>query len=159
MVKLFVALMILVLPAVSLAQGDGPDARGYNNPADVFIFRADVCPGNSSGCGTTGGVATNVITAGNGGVRGFVSFRVPLTQPYTVYFLAPDIDGAMGPAAIVSQVTAVLTAGDTASVTAPFPSLASGVYRFTALVAGANGRAAISHGYQFRYCNVACVAE
>ena len=121
MIKLFVALMILVLPAVSLAQGDGPDSRGYNNPADVFIFRADVCPGNSSGCGTTGGVATNIITAGNGGVRGFVSFRVPLT--------------------------------------APFPSLASGVYRFTAIVAGANGRAAISHGYQFRYCNVACVAE
>lgn len=159
MVRLLVALLLLGLPALSLAQDAEPDARGFNNVLDAFIFRADVCAGNSSGCGTTTGTATNVILSGTGGVRGFVSFRVPLLQSYTVFFLAPDIDGAMGPAAIVSQATALLAAGATASVTAPFPGLASGVYRFTAIVAGSNGRATISQPFQFRYCNPTCVAE
>ena len=159
MVTLLIALLLFGLPAVSLAQGDGPDPRGFNNAADAFIFRADVCAGNSPGCGTTSGAPSNVIASGNGGVRGFVNFRVPATQPYTVFLLAADIDGALGPSSIASQATGILTAGGTASVTAPFPTLASGVYRFIVVVLGANGRATISQPYQFRYCNVACVAE
>ncbi len=159
MKKVLLALTLVVLPAVAFAQGDTADSRSFNNPTtDVFFFRAEVCPSTVVGCGTTAGTPAAVINSPNF-VRGFVSFRVPTTQAYTVYYLAPDIEGALNPTSIVSQATGTLNAGDTATFSANFAALGSGVYRFTAVVIAANGRATISQPYQFRYCNAACITD
>jgi hypothetical protein len=156
MVKVLVVLMLVAVPLTAFAQ----EANTFNSPtADIFITRAEVCAGNSPGCGTASGTPQNVIQSGSGGVRGFVAFRSPATQTYTVYYLAVDPEGALDASSIVTQPTAVVNAGDTAAVTANFGALGSGLYRFTPIVIGANGRAAIGQPYQFRYCNAACITD
>ena|SRR5437762_7185172 len=156
MKNMLLVLSFLLFPAVSSAQENEALPRSFNTTADAFFFRAEVCGSTNPNCGTTAGSPTNVISSPNF-VKGFVSFRVPTTQTYTVFYLAPDIEGALNVTSIVSQGPLALNAGDTATLSAQFSSLGSGVYKFTAIAIGANGRATISEPYLFRYCNAACI--
>src|SRR5262249_25972399 len=159
MKTLLLTLALIALPGLAFAQGDATDTRSFNNPSnDVVFFRAEVCPSTAGNCGSLAGTPAAVISSPNF-VRGLMSFRVPVTQAYTIFFLAPDIEGALNPTSIVSQATGMLTAGDTATFSSNFSALGSGVYRFTAIVIGANGRATISQPYQFRYCTGACITD
>ncbi len=154
--NVLLVLLLVVFPGVSFAQQDEAVPKSFNTAADAFFFRAEVCGSTNANCGTTAGTPTNVINSPNF-VKGFVSFRVPTSQTYTVYYLAPDIEGALNVTSIVSQGPLSFTAGDTATLSAQFSSLGSGVYKFTSIVIGANGRATISEPYLFRYCNAACI--
>ena len=156
MKKLLLVLVFVVSPGASYAQGDEAESRSFNTAADAFFFRSEVCGSTNASCGTAAGTPTNVINSPNF-VKGFVSFRVPTTQTYTVYYLGPDIEGALNVTSIVSQGPVALNAGDTATLSAQFSSLGSGVYKFIAIVIGANGRATMSEPYLFRYCNAACI--
>jgi hypothetical protein len=155
MVKILVALVLIVVPAVSFAQ---TTSHTFNEPTtDVFIFRAETCGQPSPGCGTPAGLPENRI--GPVFVRGFVSFRSPTTQTYQVIFIASDPEGAIGPSQVETGATPTINAGETGSGFVQFGSLGSGLYRLQVIVIGANGRAAISQPFQFRYCNAACITD
>src|SRR5262249_35220672 len=154
--RILLVLLVLAAPAVALAQGDDAQTRSFNTSSDVFIFRAEVCGSTVASCGTVSGTPTNVINSPNF-VKGFISFRAPATQTYTVYFLAPDPEGALNATSIVSMGPFAFNAGDTPTLSSNFAALGSGLYRFVAIVIGANGRATMSDPYTFRYCNAACI--
>jgi hypothetical protein len=155
MTKLLVILVLIAVPAVSFAQ---TTSHTFNDPGtDVFIFRAETCGATSPGCGTPAGLPENRF--GPVFIRGFVSFRSPTTQAYQVIFIASDPEGAIGPTQVESINTPVIDAGTTSSGFAQFSSLGSGLYRLQVIVIGANGRAAISQPFQFRYCNAACITD
>jgi hypothetical protein len=156
--KLFLMLLLLAFPAVSFAQQDGAEPYSFNNPTtDIFVQRAETCGSTIANCGTLAGTPANVINAPNF-VKGLVSFRVPTNQTYSVFFLATDIEGSLNPATqIVQQGPLTLAAGDSVAVAGQFSALGSGVYKFITIIIGADGRAAISDPYRFRYCNAACI--
>jgi hypothetical protein len=90
MFRLVVVLVLVAVPGVSFAQ----TVHTFNKPTtDIFIFRADVCATNSTGCGTPTGVPQNVVQSGSGTLRAFVSFRVPVNQAYETIFTALDFTG------------------------------------------------------------------
>jgi hypothetical protein len=156
--KPLLMLLLLAFPAVSLAQQDAPEPYSFNNPTtDIFVQRAETCGSTIANCGTLAGTPANVINSPNF-VKGFVSFRVPTNQTYSVIFLASDLEGSLnGATQIVQQGPLTLTGGDSVSVSGQFSALGSGVYKFIAIIIGADGRVAISDPYRFRYCNAACI--
>ena len=137
MKKLLLMLLLLAFPAVSLAQQDGSEPNSFNNPGtDIFVQRAETCGSTIANCGSPTGTPANVINAPNF-VKGFVSFRVPTSQTYTLFFLASDLEGSLSPATqIVQQGPLTLTAGESASVSGQFSALGSGVYKFITIIIG-----------------------
>jgi hypothetical protein len=146
MKKLLAVLFILLVPGLS-SGGEEINIKDVTPPAahrdstlpDVFFDWAYTCETPVTNCLPDNLVSNPFVV--------YAKVFVPSTQPYTRHYIVTDIQGAF--VGYFSN-TDTLTGGVDFNLFVTFSLTPGKLYRFIAIVVGADGKAAVSDPYTFK---------
>jgi hypothetical protein len=146
MKKLLAVLFILLVPGLSIAGEEIVVKSVTSNPAprnsalpDIFFDMAHTCATFTVDC-----LPSNVLS---NPVAVYIKVYVPSTQLYTRYYFVTDIQGA---AVGFFSSTGSLDGGTTNDLSVDFSLPTGQLYRFFAILVGADGRLTVSDSYTFK---------
>lgn len=145
MKKLLAVLFILLVPGLS----SGGDEIVVNNATanavqpdfnlpDIFFDLAHTCQTQATNCLPANWV-TNPFAA-------YIKVFVPTTQVYARHYIVTDIEGAF----VGYQFGESTLVGGVNNIFASFSLTTGKLYRFIAIVVGADSKATVSNPYTFR---------
>lgn len=146
MKKLLAVLFILLVPGLS-SGGEEINVKDVTPPAahrdsalsDIFFDWAHTCETPVTNC-----LPDNLVS------NPFVAYAkvfVPSIQPYTRHYIITDIQGAF---VGYSSTTTTLTGPAEYNLFVTFSLTPGTLYRFIAIVVGADGKATVSDPYTFK---------
>lgn len=144
MKKLLAVLCMMLVPSVASSGGEmdvehiAPSAAHRDSALpDIFFDFAHTCQSAAADC-LPDNLVSNPFSA-------YIKVFVPSTQSYTRHYIVTDIQGAM-----VGYGTATSTLTGTNHLSFSFSLTSGKLYRFIAIVVGADGETAVSDPYTFK---------
>ncbi|MBI4380394.1 MAG: hypothetical protein HY574_04300 [candidate division NC10 bacterium] len=145
MKKLLVVLCILLVPGLSSAGEEivvknvtANAAQPDSNLPDIFFLKAHTCAAVAVNCGSD-----NLV---NNPFSAYIKVFVPSTQVYTRHYIVTDIEGAF----VGYQFGESSLTNGTHDIFVAFSLTSGKLYRFIAIVVGADAKATVSEGFIFR---------